>query len=72
MNKKQITRKDFINSLFRTTILAGMAALVGLFFYKDQISGSRSCPTNPTCKSCSKLSNCNLEEAKTFRNNGKR
>lgn len=67
-----MTRKNFINILFRTSILTGMAALVGMFFFKNQISGSGTCPTNPTCKSCSKLSKCNLDEAKTFRNDGRR
>ncbi|MCF8378762.1 MAG: hypothetical protein K9H49_04240 [Bacteroidales bacterium] len=65
-------RKEFINLSFRTAILLFMAAIVALFASKNQIEKAGTCSTNPNCKSCNKLADCSLDEAKIFKKNGRK
>ena len=58
-----MTRKDFLQMAGRTTILTGMAAMVGLFWTQKKLTVSGGCPTNLACSGCSKISGCNLPEA---------
>ncbi len=59
-----MTRKEFIQMTGRTTILAGMAAMIGLIWRQKSITYSGDgCPTLITCRGCSKLSGCKLPEA---------
>ena len=63
-------RKEFISLSFRTSILLAMAAVVAIFASNNQIEKVGSCSSNPNCKSCKKLTDCSLEEAKNFKKNG--
>ena len=59
-----MTRKEFIQMAGRTTILTGMAAMVGLFWGQKRIAISGGgCPKDLACQGCSKLSGCALPEA---------
>jgi hypothetical protein len=59
-----MNRKEFIQMAGRTTILAGMTAMVGLFWGQKRIAMSGGgCPTDLECRGCSKLSACKLPEA---------
>ncbi len=59
-----MTRKEFIQITGRTTILTGMAAMVGLFWSQKRLTLSGSgCPADLACRGCSKLSGCALPEA---------
>jgi len=59
-----MTRKEFIQMAGRTTILTGMAAMVGLFWRQKRITMTGGgCPTDLACRGCSKLSGCALPEA---------
>ncbi len=58
-----MTRKDFLQMAGRTTILTGMAAMVGLFWTQKKLTVSGGCPTNLACSGCSKLTSCALPEA---------
>jgi hypothetical protein len=65
-----MTRKEFIQVAGRTTILAAMAAMVGLFWGQKRIALSGGgCPTDLACRGCSKLSGCTLPEAKKEKEN---
>jgi hypothetical protein len=59
-----MTRKEFMQMAGRTTILAGMTAMVGLFWGQNRIAMSGGgCPTDIACRGCSKLNGCKLPGA---------
>ena len=63
-------RKEFIQSLFRFSILVMMGALIGIFLRKGKITSSQECDVGFQCRNCNKLKNCSLEEANTYKSNG--
>jgi len=66
-----MNRKTFISSLFRGTILAGMALLAGVLLTRKQVSLEKSCGLNIQCRNCTKLKACDLPEAKIEMDNEK-
>lgn len=63
-------RKQFIQTLGRTSILALMAGLVTVFVKRDNIGPSSKCGIDKQCKKCNKVKACTLPEAENFKNNG--
>lgn len=61
--KKMMNRKEFFTALARISILSIMAAMVGVFVFRDKVSVQSSCTLNNFCKDCGKLNNCNLPGA---------
>lgn len=66
-----MNRKDFFTALARISILSVMAAMVGVFVFRDKISAQSDCAINRSCKACGKLSGCALPGAVKAKENGK-
>lgn len=64
-------RKEFIQNIFRFSILGLMAVIVGIFISRDKIRAGSECPVSYACRSCGKLNKCALPEAEKYRNHGK-
>jgi hypothetical protein len=65
-----MNRKEFIKSVGRVSILAGMLALVAIFYRQNRITLYSDCTDNRYCNGCKSLNNCSLPEAKKERENG--
>ncbi len=59
-----LNRRDFIQTLVRGSILAGLTLLTGALVYRSRKGG---CESGFACGSCPKSDGCNLAEAKAFR-----
>jgi hypothetical protein len=66
-----MNRKDFFTALARISILSVMAAMVGVFVFRDKVSGKSECNINRFCADCGKLTNCTLPGALKAKVNGK-
>ncbi|MEX0986698.1 MAG: hypothetical protein WD052_04410 [Bacteroidales bacterium] len=66
-----MTRKEFISTITRGTVLMAMAAMVGLFVARKKISLQANCTLNGQCKGCGILTSCALPQAKKELENGK-
>jgi hypothetical protein len=66
-----MNRKAFIHQLVRGGIFTAMAILAGVFLYRRQISVEKECGLNFQCRSCSRLKDCKLPEAKNERSDEK-
>ena len=64
-----MNREQFIKTIIRSTILAGMAAMIAVFIKQDKIGVSSECGNDFQCKKCNKVKGCTLPEAKNFRKN---
>lgn len=64
-------RKEFFTALTRISILSAMAALVGVFVFRDKISVQSECTVNRFCSGCSKLDKCTLPKARKEKKHGK-
>lgn len=65
-----MNRKEFIQMAGRASILAGMAAMVGLFWKQKKLTTFCGVPADLVCRGCSKLSGCALPEAIKEKENG--
>jgi len=63
-------RKQFIQTLARTSILAVMVGLVAVFVKRESIASTSECGIDFQCKKCNKVKDCTLPEAENFKNNG--
>jgi len=64
-------RKEFFTALTRISILSAMAALVGIFVFRDKISVQSDCTINKFCNGCGKLNKCTLPRALKAKEHGK-
>ena len=65
-----MVRRDFIHSMVRGGLVAALAALTGFLVTRREVTLQADCAENFQCRSCSKLSRCELPEAKTLRDHG--
>ena len=63
-------RRDFIEKLGRGGLLAALAVVAGILLTRRQVVNDSECPADFRCRSCSRLSACQLPEAKTTREHG--
>jgi hypothetical protein len=66
-----MNRKQFIQSIGRTSILGGMGVLVIVFAKNGKITKYTDCTNNLTCKSCKSIDQCFLPEAKNEKDHGR-
>lgn len=64
-------RKEFFTALTRISLLSAMAALVGIFVFRDKIAVQSECAINRFCSNCGKLDNCSLPRALKEKKHGK-
>jgi hypothetical protein len=62
-----MNRREFINSLIRNGLLTILGILSVFLIFKP--ASTEICELNFACKNCQINKNCNLEEAKKFREN---
>lgn len=60
--RRGLTRRKFIQSFFRYSILGGIMLLFGFILLKRKITVESRCTENFVCQSCKKYSKCNLPE----------
>jgi hypothetical protein len=60
-----MNRKEFFNTAGRILILGGIATSAGYLVVNNKVTAS--CSVSPTCKSCSKITNCENPEIKKER-----
>ena len=58
-----MTRKEFVQTAGRVTILTAMTLMVGTFIRQRKLSLSGDCPSDLACRGCNRLSGCTLPEA---------
>jgi len=63
-------RRDFLDQTGRVFLLGGLAAVTGLLVSRRQIVKETSCIADFQCRNCRILSDCQLPEAETERENG--
>jgi hypothetical protein len=65
MDKYRQGRRDFLRGVFRTSILAGLAALGGFLFSRKRIvlRADENCVNGWICSGCSAYSRCGLPPA---------
>ncbi|MDF1571188.1 MAG: hypothetical protein P1P82_06180 [Bacteroidales bacterium] len=66
-----MNRRAFFAAFARISILSVMAAMVGVFVYRDKVSVQSDCTLNKFCNDCGKLNNCTLPGALKAKGNGK-
>ena len=65
-----MNRRNFIDKAGRGFFLGGIALVAGVLVARRQVVHGSSCTANFHCKNCSRLSECQLPEAETERNDG--
>jgi len=65
-----MNRKKFFDLSGRYLLLGGLAIISGLLVSRRQVSLDTKCSANFQCRSCEKLSKCQLPEAESERNDG--
>ena len=64
-------RRIFIQGIGRTTLLAELAAVVGVLVSRRQVVGDQNCSANFQCRNCNKLTACELPEAEKTKGDGR-
>ena len=57
-----LSRKEFINKIFRYGLVGSLALLTGFLLVKRKVTIESTCTENFACKSCKKYSKCTLPE----------
>ncbi len=65
-----MNRRKFIERTGRGVLLGVLVVVTGVLVTRKQVSRDTQCSAGFQCKSCSKLSNCQLPEAETERKDG--
>lgn len=65
-----MNRKKFIELSGRAFLLGGLAIVSGILISRKQVVRENQCSASFQCKSCRKLSKCQLPEAETERQDG--
>jgi hypothetical protein len=60
---KLMTRKEFVQTAGRVTILTAMTLMVGAFIRQRKLSLSGDCPSDLACRGCNRLGGCTLPKA---------
>ena len=63
-------RRNFIQQIGRGTILATLAAMMGVLVSRRQVVGDQDCSANFQCRNCNKLTACELPEAEKTKGDG--
>jgi len=64
-------RRIFLQRIGRGTLLAALAAVVGVLVSRRQVVGDQDCSANIQCRNCNKLTSCELPEAVKTREDGR-
>ena len=64
-------RRNFIQGIGRASLLAALAAVVGVLVSRRQVVGDQSCSANFQCRNCNKLTACELPEAEKTKGDGR-
>ena len=65
-----MNRRNFIELTGRGILLGGLAMMTGVLVSRRQVARETSCTANFQCRSCGKLSSCQLAEAEMERKDG--
>jgi hypothetical protein len=65
-----MNRRNFIEKSGRGILLGGLAIVSGVLVARRQVRRDTQCSANFQCKSCGKLTRCQLPEAETERTDG--
>jgi hypothetical protein len=61
-NKKTMDRRTFISQWIRLLIIALLAAVSGLAFFREREGATTDCPAGQLCQGCSKTRQCTLPQ----------
>ncbi len=64
---KEMERREFLHHTGRFFIFSGLIALSGLAIRKRKNVPEADCRLTNFCQKCTKLSNCNLPQAKEYK-----
>ena len=65
-----MNRRNFIDKAGRGILLGGLVIVSGILVSRKQVVRENQCSANFQCKSCGKISKCQLPEAETERQDG--
>lgn len=60
-------RRKFVTRLGRGAILASLASMSGYLIFREKKEGPEACKFEFICKSCKRITECELPEAKEYR-----
>jgi hypothetical protein len=63
-------RREFIKTSARTVLLGGLVLGSGYLIFREKPGNTDACNFDFACKSCKRLTSCNLPETKTQKQTG--